>query len=205
MQRYCRNRAAWAEHWLADQVESHIKCILADSDFSICLLPNHQLAMFSLSASLFWRVHANYCPKSAPKKRLLFLPWPVSPNSLCLALSNVRVWVEGWMLEECLPYRMTQCPTAFAPCLAHSEGMLLMGAVSHVTKAPFYTTGVQIMVRAQWLSLVWLQPLIVEFQTSPSATSKHPYWWRCSLPKPGRDIRESSSWRCLQETAREDK
>lgn len=46
---------------------------------------------------------------------------------------------------------------------------------------------------------------IVEFQTSPSASSKHPYWWRC-FPKAGWDIRETwSSWRCLQDTARVDK
>lgn len=25
--------------------------------------------------------------------------------------------------------------------------------------------------------------VIVEFQTSPSASSKHPYWWRCCFPK----------------------
>lgn len=77
------------------------------------------------------------------QEKAVVVPWPLSQNSLCLALSNVRAWVEGWMLEECLPYRVTQCPTAFAPRLAHSEGVLLTGAVSHVTKAPFYTTGVK--------------------------------------------------------------
>lgn len=44
------------------------------------------------------------------------------------------------MLEECLPYQVTQCPTAFAPRLPSSQRVLLTVAVSRVTKAPFYTT-----------------------------------------------------------------
>lgn len=47
------------------------------------------------------------------------------------------------MLEECLPYQVTQCPTAFAPRLPSSERVLLTVAVSRVTKAPFYTTEVE--------------------------------------------------------------
>lgn len=49
------------------------------------------------------------------------------------------------MLEKCLRYQVTSCPTAFAPRPARSDGELLAAAVSRVTKAPFYTRGVQRM------------------------------------------------------------
>lgn len=135
------------------------------------------------------------------------MPWPLSQNPLCLALSSVRAWVVGWMLEECLPYRVTHCPTAFAPRLARSEGVLLAGAVSRVTKAPFYTTGVQRMVhstvvllgsapaRRSWISR---PPPVLPANTLIGGD--------VLSPKPGRDIRGTwGSWCCLQETAREDK
>ncbi len=103
------------------------------------------------------------------------MPWPLSQNPLCLALSHVRAWVVGWMLEECLPYRVTHCPTAFAPRLARSEGVLLVGAVSRVTKAPFYTTGVQRMGHSTVVLLglaparrSWISDLPLCFQKTPS-------------------------------------
>lgn len=123
--------------------------------------------------------------------------WPLSESSLCPALSIVRASVRGKMLEECLSYRVTQCPTAFAPGLACSEGVILVGAVSRVTKSTFlHSKG-----HTHCFSLVQLPPVLVGFQTSPCDSSKHPYWW-CSLPEPGRE-----TWRircCFQKTAGQD-
>lgn len=78
------------------------------------------------------------------------------------------------MLEECLPYRVTHCPAAFAPRLARSERVLLVGPVSRVTKAPFYTTGVQRLVHSTVVLLgsapacrSWISDLPLCFQQTP--------------------------------------
>lgn len=93
-------------------------------------------------------LHALSCTilsKSIFEKRLLYCPDLCHRTLFAWLCPAIRAWVVGWVLEECLSYRVTHCPTAFAPRLACSEGVLLAGAVSRVTKAPFYTTGVQRM------------------------------------------------------------
>lgn len=68
------------------------------------------------------------------------------------------------------------CPMAFGPHLARNERPRLLGAVSRVTKAPFYTTEVQIKVHsaAVLLGLApachrWISDLPLCFQQTPSS------------------------------------
>lgn len=139
----------------------------------------------------------NSLQPSAQNLCIVVVLWPLSESSLWPALSTVRASVRGSMLEECLSYRVTQCPTAFAPGLAHSEAVILVGAVSRVTKSTFlHSRGAH--TASPWFSS---SRFLVGFQTSLCESSKHARQW-CSLPEPGR-----GTWslrRCFQKIAGQD-
>lgn len=125
-------------------------------------------------------------PASKPKERkAVVVPRPLPQNSLCLALSKLRA--QGSTLDVGVLPPISGDPMPHGLC---SSPTLQRGSAPHGCCIPchkstfLHNRGTQewsVHSGSRW---VGCRSVIVEFQTSPSASSKHPYWWRC-FPKAG--------------------
>lgn len=128
-------------------------------------------------------IHAVQSPKVAALKA------SVRDSSL-LGFVPLRAWVVGGLLGGMPPISGELLPHGLCSLLASSERVLPADDVSHVTKAPFYTTGVQ-RIGHSTVVLLGLAPahhseisdLPLCFQQNPLIGGDGP------LLTPGRDIR----------------
>lgn len=107
--------------------------------------------------------------------------WPLSQHPLCLALSILGSTLAVGVMP---PISNDPMPRGLCSSPALQWGSAPHGCCIPCHKSTFlHNRGTEKWSVPSGSRWVGCGSVIVEFQTSPSASSKHPYWWRCCFPE----------------------